>query len=123
LTTPARRSGSWRGNYFEHDGRLLRVVLLERAEQPFDQRLVCIPVRGAKLPCEYAFWPGDLDAVYGLLLCEDDEGNHWTLRGDPDLVRMIRDSPPSVRAGLTAGGTWDEREGWPDEWADLEFLK
>ena len=37
--------------------------------------------------------------------------------------RMIRDSPSSVPSRLTAGGTWDERAGWPDEWADLQFVK
>lgn len=31
------------GHYFEHEGRRLRVAMLEHAEPPFDQRLVCIP--------------------------------------------------------------------------------
>jgi integrase len=69
-------------------------------------------------PKEYAFWPTPEDAEYGLLLCVDDGGKHWTLRGDPELVKMIRDAGPDVRAGLTMSGTWERREGWPDEWAD-----
>ena len=31
------------GHYFEHEGRELRVLTLENAEPPYDQRLVCAP--------------------------------------------------------------------------------
>lgn len=67
-------------------------------------------------PREFAFWPDEASATYGLLFCDDDEGHHWTLRGDPDLVRMIRDAPPGVLADAELGSTWERLEGWPDEW-------
>jgi hypothetical protein len=45
IETDDPRAGEWfvESHYFEHDGRLLRVALLQDAEPPFDQRLVCIP--------------------------------------------------------------------------------
>jgi hypothetical protein len=67
-------------------------------------------------PKEFAFWPDPEQPDFGLLLCEDDAGRRWTLRGDPELVKMLRDAPPALRANLTLGGAWEQREGWPDEW-------
>ena len=70
-------------------------------------------------PLEYAFLPNEEHAEYGLLLCEDDDGEHWTLRGDPELVRMladVADSGASALADLEVGGEWERRRGWPDEW-------
>ena len=55
---------------------------------------------------EYAFWPDPENAEIGLLFCEDDDGQHWTLSGDPDLVRMLRDAPPETRDGVEIGGGW-----------------
>ena len=66
-------------------------------------------------PKEYAFWPTPEDPEYGLLFCVDEEGKRWTLRGDPDLVRMLRDAGPEGRGELSIGGVWEQRKGWPDE--------
>jgi hypothetical protein len=37
-------------------------------------------------------------------LCIDDDGKRWTLRGDPELVKMATDARPETLAGLTVGG-------------------
>jgi hypothetical protein len=70
-------------------------------------------------PKEYAFWPSPDAPEYGLVLCVDDHGDHWTLRGDVELVRMIRDAPPRPLRGLEMGNEWERRFGWPDEWAPV----
>jgi hypothetical protein len=67
---------------------------------------------------EYAFCPRPESPEYGLLFCVDDDGKRWTCRGDPELVKMVRDASPEVLAELLIGGTWEQREGWPDEWVD-----
>ena len=67
-------------------------------------------------PREFAFWPNPIEPTFGLLLCEDAKGRHWTLRGDPELVRMARDAPPNTLSDADLGGEWEAAEGWPDEW-------
>ncbi len=73
---------------------------------------------------EYDFWPTPDEPEYGVMLCEDGEGKHWTLRGDVILVEKAR------AAGVTdlgdeplSSADWERREGWPDEWADEDFVK
>jgi hypothetical protein len=73
-------------------------------------------------PLEYAFWPDEQRATYRLVFCEDDDGNHITLRGDPELVRMMRDANREVVSeSFDVGGVWERPEGWPDEWRDGTF--
>jgi hypothetical protein len=73
-------------------------------------------VGSGRTPIEYAFWPSPENAEYGLLLCEDEDGKRWTLRGDPEFVKMMLELPPEARQDLEIGGEWEELEGWPDEW-------
>lgn len=73
---------------------------------------------------EYAFWPTPDQPEYGLLLCEDHEGNHWTLRGDVALVEKARAAnAKAIGDEPLIGADWERREGWPDEWADSDFVK
>jgi hypothetical protein len=69
-------------------------------------------------PKEYVFWPSELEPVWGFLLCFDGDGNHVTLRGDPDLVRMVREALEHVVADLEVGGQWERRAGWPEDWQE-----
>jgi hypothetical protein len=64
-------------------------------------------------PREFAFWPDPENPEYGLLLCEDERGTHWTLRGSPDLVQRIRDAPLRALSDAEVGGVWEQRLRWP----------
>ena len=67
---------------------------------------------------EYAFWPNPEAPQFGLLLCEDENGSHWALRGGPALFEAARDAenPAAEIARASFEGRWQTREGWPDEW-------
>ena len=67
-------------------------------------------------PRELAFWPNEESAEFGLLYCEDERGERITVRGDPQLVRMLRDASPEMRADLDLGGEWERIDGWPEDW-------
>jgi hypothetical protein len=72
---------------------------------------------------EYSFWPAPREALgrapdYGILHVEMNGGERWTLRGDPELVEMIRDASArgSALGRASIGGEWEARPGWPDDW-------
>lgn len=69
-------------------------------------------------PREFAFWPDRIIPSSGCCCARTRTGKHWTLRGDPELVKMLRDMPAHLRADLEVGREWEKREGWPDEWVD-----
>jgi hypothetical protein len=52
---------------------------------------------------EYGFWPSPDDPQYGLLMCQDEAGKRWTLRGDPEFVRLLAETPKHLRADLQIG--------------------
>ena len=72
---------------------------------------------------EGAFWPDPQHPQYGLLFCVDEAGNRWTLRGDPQLVKMAMTLNGKVdvesTTGTGIGGSWEQRPGWPDEWTNF----
>ena len=72
---------------------------------------------------DYAFWPTPEQAEYGLLLCVDGDGIHWTLRGEKALVQSARDAKVTDFANSSLADTdWERREGWPDEWVEERFV-
>ena len=76
---------------------------------------------------QYAYWSESLDLPvtekgYGVLMCEDSEGKHWTLIGDdPDWVRLLKTAPLDSadvfeNIEVPPGMFTRRAEGWPDEW-------
>jgi hypothetical protein len=57
---------------------------------------------------------------HGMLLCEDQNGNRWTLVGDAEYLRTLIVAPHGVRRNLSIPPQKfpTRREGWPDDWAD-----
>ena len=59
---------------------------------------------------------------YGVLMCRDEQGKHWTLVGDPEYTRTLVAASDLSDRSLLAGLEIPEdkypikREGWPDEW-------
>ncbi|MFC9429269.1 hypothetical protein [Streptomyces sp. NPDC056987] len=55
---------------------------------------------------------------YGLLLADDEHGNHKTLlTGDVEYVRAIAAAGPETLANLSLPAEkFLTRDGWPDDW-------
>ena len=76
-------------------------------------------------PREYAFATPEIAVAmglprgeWGMVFCEDENGAHFTVIGDADYVRMLRDADPSELAGLELdrGELPVTRDGWPPNW-------
>ena len=56
---------------------------------------------------------------WGLLHCEDHDGERWTLAGDPEYMRTLvagQDAGRLVELQVPRDRFPVKREGWPDEW-------
>jgi hypothetical protein len=67
---------------------------------------------------EYAFFPCPEDPQYGLMMCVDDHGYKYTLRGPPDAVRMILEAECQGEKGFDVSPTLlpERFPNWPDDW-------
>jgi hypothetical protein len=56
---------------------------------------------------------------WGFLLCEDTDGQHWTMvTADVDYLRLLINAPGTVlpKLEIPPGKFPTKRAGWPDEW-------
>lgn len=69
---------------------------------------------------EYGFFPNPADPDYGLLFVVDENtGERFTLRGDPEAVKMVIEADKQKLGSGLVGGEWEERPGWPpDDWTE-----
>jgi hypothetical protein len=71
--------------------------------------------------CEAASLPQTAEG-YGMVLAEDQDGNHWTFMGDVAYTQMMAEStqhgPMRLDMDRNTARTMFpyHRPGWPDEW-------